>query len=365
MKLDRSNWVNIASIFIIAISVSSWFFLLPKLFSQTESSELDASAEVVVAGENSFIKDKFSQTGISENSKAVFRKKEQASTAEVFKVTRTEPPIRKKDVNDIYVRAHASILIDADTGQVLYAQQPDKRLAIASLTKIMTAIVVVENVENLNELATIDKEVLNVEGTIVGCPSTGYCVANRLELGEKVRVRNLLEVMLMNSANDAAVALGRHIAGTEEKFAEMMNEKAKELGLKNTNFCNPSGLDDDDNPGACYSTARDYAKIVAYSMHEHQLIWDILQTQEKLFTSADGKILHKSATTHSLLNQMPNCLGGKTGFTYEAGKTLMSTAHHPQDENIRLIGVILNNPYRWDDMRSMLEWGFSAYDWGI
>ncbi len=379
MKLERSNLVNLVSIFVIAISVSTWFFLLPKLFSQTEGHEPEeligaalgggelSDSEVLVAGENSFMKEKFSQTGESENSKAVFRKNSEVSVTEVFTAQREQEPRRKRESEDVSVQARASILIDADTGQVLYAQRPDQRLAIASLTKLMTAVVVLEEVENLNELVTIDQEVLGIEGTKVGCPTSSFCNANRLELGEKVRVRNLLEVTLMNSANDAAVALGKHVGGSQADFADLMNEKARELGLKNTNFCNPSGLDDDDNPGSCYSTAREYSKIVAYSMQAHPLIWDIFQTNEKLFTSADGKILHKASTTHALLGMMNNCMGGKTGFTYEAGRTLMSTVYHPQDRSIRLVGVILGNEhdYPWDDMRGMLEWGFTAYDWGL
>jgi len=227
----------------------------------------------------------------------------------------------------------------------------------------MTAVLVLENIDDLKkEVVTIDREAVYADGTTIGCPNSTRCVSNTLYSGEKVYAQNLLEAMLMNSANDAAIALGKHIAGSQENFAKMMNAKAESLGLKDTHFCNPSGLDDEDNPGGCYSTAYDFARIVAYAL-QYDEIWDILRIKRKEFYSVDGDWKHTILNTDVLLDQMPNCLGGKTGFTYEAGKSLMMVAHHPQNPKNKVIGVILNDDYRWEDMQKLLNWSFTAYEW--
>ena len=166
----------------------------------------------------------------------------------------------------------------------------------------------------------------------------------------------------MNSANDAAIALAKHIAGSQEKFAEMMNNKAKELGLHNTNFCNPSGLDVDNKPGACYSSAYDLARITAYSLRYDE-IWRIMKIKEKDIFSKDGQITHHIINTDILLEQIPNSLGGKTGFTYEAGKSLMMTAHHPANKNHKIVAVILDDINRWEDMKNLISWSFAVYTW--
>ncbi len=274
-----------------------------------------------------------------------------------------DAPRKDEEFGNHYVGARSAVAIDSDTGTILFDQNSKQRMAIASLTKMMTAVLVMENIENLEkEVIVIDQETLQTEGTVIGCPRSGYCISNRLRVGEKISARSLLEAMLMNSANDAAVALGKHIAGSEKNFAKMMNEKAKELGLQDTNFCNPSGLDEDDNPGGCYSTAYDLARISAYSL-KYETIWNIMQGEEKDIYSVDGQISHHIINTDLLIDQMPNCIGGKTGFTYEAGKSLMTAAHHPYDKNKNVIAVILDDNQRWQDMKDLMDWVFSAYDW--
>jgi serine-type D-Ala-D-Ala carboxypeptidase (penicillin-binding protein 5/6) len=274
-----------------------------------------------------------------------------------------DAPTKKKGIGNFYVGARSAIVIDADTNTILHYQDGKKEMAIASLTKMMTAILVIEKLKNLeDEIVIIDEETVLVEGTKVGCPRSGYCVSNRLRMKEKISAQSLLEAMLMNSANDAAIALGKHIAGSQEKFADMMNDKAREIGLQNTNFCNPSGLDDDDNPGACYSSAYDLARITAYSLRYDE-IWKIMKVKEKDVYSDDGQITHHIVNTDVLLDQLPNCLGGKTGFTYEAGKSLMMAAHHPTNRNHKIVAVILDDINRWEDMRSLISWSFAAYTW--
>jgi D-alanyl-D-alanine carboxypeptidase len=217
-----------------------------------------------------------------------------------------------------------------------------------------------EKVPNLDEVVTIDKEAFATEGAKVGCPTSilSECNSERLHIGEKITVKNLLTAMLIDSANDAAIALGKHIAGSQKDFADMMNAKAEEMNLGDSHFCNPSGLD----VAGCYSSAYDLARIAAYSM-KYDTIWKIMRTQETSVQSCDGKYEHILKNTDVLLGQIPNCLGGKTGFTYNAGKSLMLAATDPETEKHKVIAVILNDNNRWEDMKNLLDWTFSNYEW--
>ncbi len=270
-------------------------------------------------------------------------------------------PIRKADVADLKVWAGSSVAIDVDTGTIIHYDDGRKRTQIASLTKMMTAVLAVENIKDLNEDVVITKEALNMVGTVVGCPTSVFCNGNRMYVGEKVRAMDLLKVMLMNSANDSATALGIHIAGTPEKFVEMMNKKAKDLGLKDTNFCTPSGLEIDGKEDQCYSSAYDIARIAAYSL-KYDVIWDIMKIPEGKFYSTDGKYVHELKNTDMLLNTLPNCIGGKTGFTPLAGKSLMLGTEDPTGKH-KVIAVLLNDEQRWDDMRTLVGWVFNNYKW--
>lgn len=274
-----------------------------------------------------------------------------------------DAPVKKEGYGEYYVRAGSAVAIDAETGTILFDQNAKKRTAIASLTKIMTAVIVMEEIDNLEEeIVVIDEEVVSTIGTVIGCPRSGYCISNRLQIGERISARSLLEAALVNSTNDATVALGNHIAGSREGFAKMMNDKAEELGLTDTNFCNASGLDEEDNPGGCYSTAYDIARVAAYSL-KYDTIWSIMQIKDKDIYSVDGRIKHRIVSTDLLLEQMSNCIGGKTGFTYEAGKSLMTAAHHPLNRENKVISVLINDNYRWEDMKKLMSWVFEAYEW--
>jgi D-alanyl-D-alanine carboxypeptidase len=267
-------------------------------------------------------------------------------------------PQRKKNFYDEKIFASSSVVIDVDSGTILHYDEGRLQMPIASLTKMMTAVVVMEKVENLDEEVMIDEEATLADGTKVGCPRSGYCVDERLHKGERVTVKDLLMAMLLNSANDAAVALGKHIAGSQKDFARLMNEKALELNLGDSKFCNPSGLDEDD----CYSSAYDLARITAYSM-KYDLIWKIMKMPEVEIGSCDGKYSHRLKNTDVLLGQIPNCLGGKTGFTYNAGKSLMMAAADPQTGKHKVIAVILNDNNRWEDMTRLINWTFENYEW--
>lgn len=271
-------------------------------------------------------------------------------------------PVKKDDYQNLKLWAGSSVAVDVDSGTVLHFDNAKKRTQIASLTKMMTAILVIENIKDLDkEVVAIPTEALYIPGTIVGCPRTGFCPSNRLYAGEKVYAMDLLKAMLMNSANNAAYSLAVHIAGSEEKFVDMMNEKAKSLGLADTHFCTASGLEIDGQESECYSSAYDIAKIGAASLG-YDLIWDIMKIPEGQFYSTDGKFMHVLKNTDLLLGTTPNCLGGKTGFTPMAGKSLLLGLTDAGQKH-RVISVLLNDENRWEDMRILNNWIFSNYEW--
>lgn len=270
-------------------------------------------------------------------------------------------PVKKNGASDIKILAGASVVIDADSGTILHYDEGKKRTQVASLTKLMTAVLAYENIKDLNEPVVITEESCSLPGTVVGCPRSGYCLSNRLYLGETVRAMDLLKAALINSANDAATALGVHIAGSEEKFVDMMNKKASDMGLKDTHFCTPSGLEIDGQEGDCYSSAYDIARIAAYSM-KYEKIWEIMRIPEEQFYSINGKYLHQLKSTDLILASTPNYLGVKTGFTPFAGKSLLAGATDDSKKH-RIVAVILNDNNRWEDIKILTDWVFENYNW--
>lgn len=231
--------------------------------------------------------------------------------------------------------AHSAIVLCADTGDVLFEKNADERMLIASITKIMTAIVVIENSE-LDEEIVIKPEWSAIEG------SSMY--ANP---GESYTVRELLYGMMLNSGNDAAAALACTVCGDESAFAEKMNEKAKELGLLNSSFKNPHGLDEDGH----YSTARDMARLTAYCMENENF---------KEIASTNCAVI-KDVTYYNhnkLLREYDGCIGVKTGYTMAAGRTLVSCAER---DGMRLVCVTLSAPDDWNDHKYLMDKAFSQY----
>lgn len=272
-------------------------------------------------------------------------------------------PYRKDGIKDLVIPgAHASVIIDADTGTVLQYNNGRTQRQIASLTKIMTAVLVMEKIKDLDELVTIDEEAVYVEGTKIGCPRSGYCISPRLKIGERISARNLLQAMLMNSANDAAIALAKHISGSQAEFADLMDAKARELGLVDTNFCTPSGLEIDGRESECYSSAYDIARIAAYSLR-FDTIWKMSRLpNNSIITSVDGKIEHTILNTDQLLDEMPNIVGAKTGFTPLAGYSLLMVVADPTTKH-KIVAVVLDDITRWQDIKTMVSWTFGSYTW--
>lgn len=272
-----------------------------------------------------------------------------------------QPVIKPYAPSLLVPTAHAAIIIDLDSQETLYANRADERRQIASLTKLMTALIVVESIQDLNERVTIDEEAVFAEGTRVGCPRSGYCTGERLRVGEQVTVLDLLKASLMNSANDAAIALGKHIGTTQSGFATIMNRRAAELGMTGTHFCTPSGLELDGREHECYSSARDVSKMVTQAL-KYDLLWELMRVESTQISSVDGKYHHDILNTDKLLGQMPNLIGTKTGFTPLAGYSLLAVARHP-DSNHRVVAIVLDDQLRWQSIRSMFDWSFRAFEW--
>ena len=194
-----------------------------------------------------------------------------------------------------------SAVVMAESGEVLYSKNEDEKLPVASTTKIMTAIVVIENCK-LDDSVLITADSCNIEG------SSMY-----LKAGEKYTVRQLLQGMMLVSGNDAAHALALHAAGSVDGFALLMNQKCKELAMQNTNFVNPHGLSENNH----YSSAEDMAKLMVYCMENEAF--------SKLTVLKSVKIGENSFVNHNkLLYTCPGCVGGKTGYTMAAGRCLVS-----------------------------------------
>lgn len=274
-------------------------------------------------------------------------------------------PIKKENFSSLDpISAHAGIVLDAESGTILWEKDSTERRSIASMTKLVTAMVVIDRVRDLDEIVTIPAEVQHIEGTKVGCPTSVICNGERLQTGERVRLHDLLKATLMYSANDAATVLGIHVGGSEEKFAKLMNARMKEIGAGNTNFCRPSGLELDENEEACYSSAYDIARVMAHLLQhdKYDILWDIMRTKETIFTSIDGEIEHELENTNRLVGEMPNLVGAKTGFTPRAGYCLALVSDDPTRKH-DIISVVLDDYHRFDDVQSMSAWVFDNYVW--
>ncbi len=233
------------------------------------------------------------------------------------------------------ISAEKALVLDGITGRVLYESNADQQSLIASTTKIMTALIVCERCNVLDRMR-IPKEAVGIEG------SSMY-----LKEGEVLTIQELLYGLMLSSGNDAAVALAIYCGGTVSGFAELMNDKAHALGLKNTHFENPNGLD---APGH-YSTARDLAKLAAYAM-ENPIFYKTVSA--KTVTAGNRHLRNHN----KLLWQVEGADGVKTGYTRAAGRILVSSATR---QGRRLICVTLNDPNDWADHSALMEDGFSRY----
>lgn len=251
--------------------------------------------------------------------------------------------------DNIDINASAALLIDNRTNKILYSKNENEKLFPASTTKIITAILVIENY-------SLDEKVTASYDAIMNIPQ-GYATAN-IQVGEELTIKQLLDMLLVHSANDAANVLAEYAGGSISSFVAMMNTKINELGLTSTHFTNPYGLQDDNH----FSTAHDLAVMMQYCLKNNT--FKQLSGQASCAIPATNKSApRKYASTNELLiagniNYSPYVISGKTGFTSKAGGCLVSMAYH---NDLELISVILNSNDRFGDTRKLYNYGYDNY----
>lgn len=239
------------------------------------------------------------------------------------------------------ITAISAFFVETNSGQVLYAKSPDQELSIASLTKLMTTIIALEN-KSLDDIFTISDRASSME------PDKMYLIA-----GEKLTLNQLLDGIFLVSANDAAEAIAENTTGRREEFINLMNSKARQLGMNNTFFLNPSGLEEDN--AKQYSSAIDVAIMSRYLITHWPQIVNI-SSQPHVYI--DKTTYHQDYDMYSginLLTSYPGVLGLKTGYTPEAGLTLVTLARRGNKE---VIGVLLGAVNRRDDAKVLLDYSF-------
>lgn len=241
----------------------------------------------------------------------------------------------------VTTHAKAAALIDVESGRLLYSTEGDKPMKIASLTKIMTAIVAIEH-GKLSDKVKTSKRAAGKEGSSI-----------YLKLNEEMSLHNMLYGLMLRSGNDAATAIAEHVGGSEEGFVHLMNEKARMLGLANSQFQNPHGLDAKDH----YSSANDLAKLTAYALR-NPIFKEIVKTKVKTAPNPNEEWDYKWKNKNKMLTMFEGADGVKTGFTKQAFRCLVSSATRG---NQQLAVVTLNDGDDWVDHQKLLNWGFNYY----
>lgn len=232
-------------------------------------------------------------------------------------------------------------VIDADSYVTLYEKNPNQRVFPASTTKMMTAIVALEQYQ-LDEVLTVGKTI--VDGNII-----------MLEPGEQLTMENVLYGLLVGSGNDAALVLAENYPGGVTNFVRAMNQKAKELSLNNTHFTNPMGYDQEGH----YSTAEDLSRLASYAM-KNQKIAKIVSNSEYTISDVTGNKIHKLKNTNELVGQINGVKGVKTGWTENAGECLVS---YVEKDNRKIISTILGSNDRFGETKSIIDWAFTNFEW--
>ena len=250
--------------------------------------------------------------------------------------------------DSLNLSSESAILMDAESGKILYEKNIDEKLPMASMTKIMSMLLIMENIEN-GSLKYDDKVLISENASGMG----GSQVF--LQAGEEYTVDSLLKCIAIASANDAVVAMAEKISGSVDAFVELMNKRASELGLKNTNFTNPHGLDNENH----YSTAYDMA-LMAKELLKHEDILKYTSIYEDYLTKPDGSQIWL-VNTNRLVRFYDGVDGLKTGYTTEAGYCLTATA---KKSDLRLISVVMKSPSaeaRSSDTSTLLSYGFNSF----
>ena len=258
------------------------------------------------------------------------------------------PLVKAEETEDLAPNAKSAIMIEASTGEILFQKNKDEKLAPASMTKMISMLLIMEEIENgnlkWNEMITTSEKASSMGGSQIF-----------LKVGEKMTVEDLLKGVAIASGNDAVVALAERVSGSEEQFVKRMNIRAKDLGLKNTNFINATGLTADNH----YSSAYDMS-LIAKELIKHEKILEFTSTYED-YLRKDTKSPFWLVNTNRLVRFKEGVDGLKTGFTDEAGYCLTATM---KKDNMRLITVVMkeeNTSKRSADTTKMLDYGFNIY----
>lgn len=236
--------------------------------------------------------------------------------------------------------AECAVVVNVQTGEILYSKNAEKRRSMASTTKIMTALLAIESGKLQSEIV-VSEDMVNVEGTSMG-----------LVAGDSVSLDELVYGMLLSSGNDAANTVAYFLGGGIEGFAVMMNERAAEIGMKNTNFVTPSGLDSDEH----YSTAYDMALLGIEAVKNPKFV-SVCSSESAALTYGNPPYRRTVTNHNKLLKSYDYALGIKTGFTKKSGRCLVSYA---MNEGSELVAVTLNAPDDWNDHRKLLDYGFES-----
>lgn len=253
--------------------------------------------------------------------------------------------------------AQSAVLMDADSGRVLFGKDEKKIRPMASTTKIMTCILTLENME--------EGQVVSVSDYAVGQPKVRLGVKGK----EEYYLKDLLYSLMLESHNDSAVVIAEGIAGSVEEFADMMNAKARELGCVDTHFVTPNGLDASDDEGIHSTTATDLARIMRYCIMEspkREEFLEITRTRNYSFTTLKGDRSFSCNNHNAFLDMMEGALTGKTGFTGEAGYCYVGALN--RDGKTFIVALLAcgwpnNKGYKWKDTRALMEYGLANYEY--
>lgn len=248
-------------------------------------------------------------------------------------------PVRAAEID---VSAECAVLIESSTGDIIYEKNANNRHLIASTTKIMTALVALENYD-ISQTVKVSEKAVGVEGSSI-----------YLSKNEELLMEDLLYALMLESANDAAAAIAIATAGSIDGFADLMNSKVKTLGLENTNFTNPHGLDNENH----YSTAYDLAILTCNAL-QNETFRTIVSTYKKAIPLQSDNGTRILMNHNRLIKTYEGAIGVKTGFTKKSGRCLVSAADR---DGVMLIAVTLNAPNDWNDHRQMLDYGFAKYE---
>ena len=255
----------------------------------------------------------------------------------------------QEEPENLYARS--AVLMDADTGRILYEKNGEEVLPMASTTKIMTLLVTLENAD--------------LEGTVTVSSYAASMPDVQLNIreGERYRLKDLCYSMMLESHNDAAAAIAEHVGGSVEGFASMMNQKARDLGCYHTYFITPNGLDAEDEHGVHSTTAEDLARIMRFCMQNDTFL-SITREPSWNFTDLDGTRSFTINNKNAFLNMMEGALTGKTGFTNDAGYCYVGALER---EGKRLIVALLacgwpgNRTWKWSDTQTLMNYGLDTY----